>query len=83
MVCVMAQSKATKNRKERQRYARDSKFREKKIDYRKRYAKQHEEKEERYSREYYREHPEYRKRKIKQATAYQNRRKTKDINKRK
>lgn len=77
----MAQSKAEKNRKERLRYKKDKKFREKKIEYRKNYAQEHEVKEERVSREYYREHPAYRKRKIKQAIAWQNRRRKKDLKK--
>lgn len=71
----MAQSKQEKNKKERIRYKKDKKFREKKIEYRKKYAQAHEQKEEKASREYYREHPEYRRKKIKQAKAYQNRKK--------
>lgn len=71
----MAMSKSQINKKERDKYAKNKKYREYKKKYRKDYEKNHEKHEEKMSREYYAKHPSYRKAKIQQAKRVNNKKK--------
>lgn len=63
----MVKSKSELAKEQRQRYAKNAAYREKKKQYRKDYEKSHEEHEEKMSRKYYSEHPSYRRKKIQDA----------------
>lgn len=71
----MAKTRQQINKTEREKYRKDKKYREYKKEYRKNYEKTHEKQNEKRSKRYYEEHPDYRAKKIKQAKAYQKKKK--------
>ena len=73
----MATSKKERNRKAREYYRKNKKYREQKIQDRKEYYKEHRQSQNAYERKRYRKNPSYRKYKIAYAKAYQKRKKRK------
>lgn len=63
-------SSESANKYAREYYRKNAKYRKKKIEERKAYAKSHKKDEAAYSRKYYAEHPNYRRIKIAYARAY-------------